>query len=292
MKKIIFYSLLFLLVINSCTTKNYCPSDKVEAYLNNFFDSMENILLLSYMNKEDYPDNTAENVIVAMSYQSDFEHLIKPPECAIPHYDQTFEVIDLLIDDIVDKHEDSTNTKIINEKLNTLFKLTEKLIYELEDEKIKEELNIRFQEVNTIQERSKEFFINHGLIEPSDKEKKEIILNFIDNDLDNDSQMILHEYIDYVRLDVINGDVIFFVDKEIYEDEVYEEIFKSLFFAGLVNSIDSDKNFIWDINSIGVVFNDKEGNWIDIYMEGNDFQEFFNNPENLFYIVRKQTSLD
>ena len=292
MKRVLSYSIVVLLIIISCSPNNNCPSEQIKTYLIKYFDIIEQILLANYMGKESIED-AAENSILMMSYRSDFQHILELPECAITHHESALKLINLLIDEMLNENKDLTISNEIEEELLILNNLTEELLSKVENDNSKEGLYSKFREAITIQERAKVYFNkDEKKNEPTDEQKEEIIMNFINDRLEEDPGMILHDYIDYIGLKVVDRDIAFYVNKEIGSDEDFEKVFTSLFFAALVNSTDSENNFVWNVSTIGVFFYDKEGNWIDIFMEDDDFQKFYKNPEDLFLIVRKHTSLD
>jgi hypothetical protein len=291
MKRIVLIFLMLLGGLSACSLGNKCPSEQVVNYLNKYFDIIENVFLANYISKE-FPEEAPENEIAILSYRSEFQHFSDPPVCAYDHYDSVIRIIDLFLDEIVNKKNDPSISDKVNTELITIDMLTQELILKVDDEILRTELDQRKQEVSisTIQDKAKVFFIQQGLIEPSDEQKEEVVMNFLYKEMSNDPQSILHDFIDYIELDIVDKNITFYVRKEITAESEFQDIFTHLFFAALANAINSEEEFIWNVDTIGVVFIDNENNWVDIFMDRDNFQKFFANPENLFSLLSKQTS--
>lgn len=273
-----------MILFASCTQELNCPLDKLEKYLHKSFDIIEDVGLAAYQSEK-----SPEYAVIILSDRSEFNKFSEVPDCAIKHHEIIIELIDLLAEQASSNEENSIDIKI-NEKYSELDIATAELVNLFIDQDIKDDLINKYGDAKTIKERAEKFFSQNAQDELSETQKEEIILDFINNLVEKDPQMTLSHYIKNVTLDIANEEVIFYVWQEIESEEDYEEIFNTLFFAALANSVDSNENFIWNVNSIGVVFIDNDNNRIDLFLEGDDFQEFFKNPENLFNIIRINTS--
>jgi hypothetical protein len=131
-------------------------------------------------------------------------------------------------------------------------------------------------------------------VEPSNSEKERILLEFLQHKVQDPkydrSSRQLHNYLDSIKVQVEDGAIIFYVYRELTNDQYIYTLFEDLFFAGLVHATDASGTFVWDVDSIGVVFVKDDGSWIDIYMERQAIRAFIKSPDNLYDLVQVETS--
>jgi hypothetical protein len=133
-------------------------------------------------------------------------------------------------------------------------------------------------------------------VEPSNNEKERILLEFLKQKIQDPgydkSSSQLHNYLDSVEVQVEDGNIIFYIYRELTNDQHFYSLFEELFFAGLVHATNASGNFVWDVDSIDVVFVKDDGSWVDIYMDRQAISAFIKSPDSLYDLVQVETSED
>ena len=115
---------------------------------------------------------------------------------------------------------------------------------------------------------------------------REFILTTIQKPEYDKSRNALYKYIDDIEVVVQEGHIYFGVYAHMETEKDFSRIFEELFFSGLVQTTNSQGEFIWGVEEIGVVYFESSAGsdeYLKLFLDKEDIFNFVNHPDANIY---------